>query len=45
MAPLRSWKELILGDRALKPKRSARPRRRFAHNGFDMHTSHVAVGE
>jgi hypothetical protein len=45
MAPLRSWKELFLGERALKPKRPARLRRRFAHNGFDMTTSHVAVGE
>ena len=45
MAPLRSWKELFLGERALKPKRSARPRRRFAQSGFDMTASHVAVGE
>lgn len=44
MAPLRTWKELLLGERAFKLKRSERPRRRTSQ-AFTMSASHAAVGE
>ena len=45
MAPLRTWKELFLGERALKPKRSERQRRRYGSNTLTLTTSHGTVGE
>ena len=42
MAPLRSWKELFLGERALKSKRAAR--RRFTRHTFTAITDHSVVG-
>jgi hypothetical protein len=45
MEPLRSWKEIFLGERALKNKKSCRPARRFGHGLRVMRADHVAVGE
>jgi hypothetical protein len=45
MAPLRTWKELFLGERALKPKRSERQRRRDPHHALSMTASHAVAGE
>jgi hypothetical protein len=45
MEPLRSWKEIFLGERALKNKKSCRPARRFGHGMQAIRPSHVAVGE
>ena len=45
MAPLRTWKELFLGERAFKAKRSERPRRRCVSATLTLTTSHGTVGE
>ena len=45
MAPLRTWKELFLGERAFKPKRSERQRRRYANHSLTLSASHSVVGE
>lgn len=45
MAPLRTWKELFLGERALKSKRSLRPRSGVSRGTpFTMNSARVAVG-
>ncbi len=45
MEPLRSWKEIFLGERALKSKKNGRPDRRFGHGLQVMRPTHVTVGE
>jgi hypothetical protein len=45
MAPLRTWKELFLGERAAKNKRSSRPRRRYSHHGFTVNAHPATTGE
>jgi hypothetical protein len=45
MEPLRSWKEIFLGERAFKTKKSCRPARRFGHGMQAMRPAHVSVGE
>jgi hypothetical protein len=45
MAPLRTWKELFLGERAAKSKRSSRPRRRYTDHGFAANAHPAAAGE
>ena len=45
MAPLRTWKELFLGERALKSKRANRPRRRYSNHAFAVTAHHGAAGE
>jgi hypothetical protein len=45
MEPLRCWKELFLGERALRPKKMSRlTRRRCANNAMIGNGSHL-VGE
>jgi hypothetical protein len=45
MEPLRSWKELFLGERAYKPKKSHRSRRRYAHNESMIGSPQTGLGE
>jgi hypothetical protein len=43
LAPLRSWKELLLGARVPRPKKSERVRR--PESGVLLQTAQVGVGE
>ena len=43
LTPLRSWKELFLGTRAQRPKKSERVRR--PESSLLLQTAHVGVGE
>jgi hypothetical protein len=45
LAPLRAWKELLMGERALKGKKSWRDRRRAPAATLSSNPPHVAVGE
>ncbi len=46
MEPLRCWKELFLGERAFRTKKSSRfHRRRHSHATMLGNSSHVVVGE
>jgi hypothetical protein len=43
MAPLRSWKELFLGERALRLKKSARARQSMSHSSLANGTHTTAT--